>query len=78
MNSSYRLVADGLQNAARTSGWSFTNHLPTGAQIDRRLEHIDYIFYRGTAKPNRVVLPESTAGSDHFPIIATFDFADQN
>jgi endonuclease/exonuclease/phosphatase (EEP) superfamily protein YafD len=69
-SSSYRIINEELDNAARDAGWSlsqppFVNLLP-----DIALQHIDYVWYRGNLQPVGVYTVNDSGGSDHLPVLA--------
>jgi vancomycin resistance protein VanJ len=63
--SSYRLLM---------AGWPIGAPTEPGTVIDRRLMHIDYIFYRGPLTSNGVYVSQASGGSDHLPIVADLRF----
>lgn len=67
--SSYRLLAETFQNAAHTRP---EQSLP-GIYPDRNLQHIDYILYQGDFTANGVFVIQGRGGSDHHPILTTFN-----
>jgi len=70
--STNRLLAKHFREAFRSVGWQVGN---TGSEylvFEKKLTHIDYIWFRGAAKPNAVYRWKQTVGSDHHPVIADF------
>lgn len=72
--SSYRLINSVMTNAARSVGWPIGAAPQPDAVADRRLMHIDYIFYRGPLTPIGVYVSQISGGSDHLPVIADLHF----
>lgn len=75
--SSYRLINSVMTNAARLVGWPIGAAMQPDAVTDRRLMHIDYIFYRGPLRPIGVYVSQIGGGSDHLPVIADLHFVDK-
>jgi endonuclease/exonuclease/phosphatase (EEP) superfamily protein YafD len=72
-SSSYRILADALNNSARFAGWSLFGKTPENTKYDRNIQHIDYVFYRGELIPFQVVTIKDSGGSDHLPVLALFE-----
>jgi endonuclease/exonuclease/phosphatase (EEP) superfamily protein YafD len=72
-SSSYRILANTLNNAARVAGWSLFGKTPENTKYDRNIQHIDYVFYRGELVPSQVVTVMDSGGSDHLPVLAFFE-----
>lgn len=72
-SSSYRILANTLNNSARVAGWSLFGKTPENTKYDRTIQHIDYVFYRGRLQPFQVVTIKNSGGSDHLPVLAFFE-----
>ena len=71
-SSSYRMLDQRLNNAARQVGWVLqTSELPHVRQ-DITLQHIDYVWYGGNLEPLGVYTVNDSGGSDHLPVLAVF------
>ncbi|MCI0555677.1 MAG: endonuclease/exonuclease/phosphatase family protein [Anaerolineae bacterium] len=71
-SSSYRNFDEGLDNSTREVGWVIGGDNLLGTKQDTYLQHIDYIWYRGTIEPISVFKVTDSGGSDHFPVLAIF------
>ena len=71
-SSSYRILDEWLDNSARDDGWFFGVDDMLGLQQDNYLQHIDYVWYRGTVEPIIVSKVTDSGGSDHLPVFAVF------
>lgn len=71
-SSSYRIFDEGLDNSARAVGWVFGGGNLVGTKRDVYLQHIDYVWYRGTIEPIHVFKATDSGGSDHLPVLAVF------
>jgi endonuclease/exonuclease/phosphatase (EEP) superfamily protein YafD len=72
-SSSYRILANTLNNSARVAGWLLFGKTPENTKYDRNIQHIDYVFYRGELVPSQVVTIKNSGGSDHLPVLALFE-----
>ncbi|HIP71897.1 MAG TPA: hypothetical protein EYH05_10945 [Anaerolineae bacterium] len=70
---SYRILARDMNNAAREVGWRIGNYPFANVKPDINLNHIDYIFYRGQLAPTGAYKIEDNGGSDHAPLLVTFN-----
>jgi endonuclease/exonuclease/phosphatase (EEP) superfamily protein YafD len=68
---SYRMLSRQLANAARAPGGG---RAPDGTVPDRRLQRLDYVFYRGAVVPVGTYRILDWAGSDHQAVLARFRF----
>lgn len=73
-SSSYRILSQGMSNAARQVGWLLKRSELAHAKRDTYLQHIDYVWYHGAIKPISVYTLEDSGGSDHLPVLARFSF----
>jgi vancomycin resistance protein VanJ len=71
-SSTYQMVDQYLDNAAREVGLLWTGNESSGAKQDVSLDHIDYVWYRGDIEPIRVYKLLDSGGSDHLPVLVTF------
>jgi endonuclease/exonuclease/phosphatase (EEP) superfamily protein YafD len=71
-SSSYRIFDDWLDNSAREVGWVLGGGNLPDVKQDTYLQHIDYIWYRGTIEPIGVFKVIDSGGSDHLPVLAIF------
>jgi endonuclease/exonuclease/phosphatase (EEP) superfamily protein YafD len=71
-SSSYRILAKTLNNSARVAGWSLNRTIIENTKQDTNLNHIDYIFFRGTVVPLGVFAINDSGGSDHSPVLGLF------
>lgn len=71
-SSSYRIFNEWLDNSAREVGWVLGGNTLMGTKQDTRLQHIDYIWYRGTIEPMNVFKVTDSGGSDHLPVLTIF------
>lgn len=71
-SSSYRVFDERLDNSARDVGWVIGGDNLLGTKQDIYLQHIDYIWYRGTIEPINVFKVLDSGGSDHLPVLALF------
>ena len=79
VSSTYHLLQQTLRNVAREVGWRPSQAKRSGVAQDRGLQHIDYIFYRGsTLQPTDLYKVTHTGGSDHLPRVADFMLGDSN
>ena len=72
-SSSYRMLDRQLDNSARESGGFWNSSELANVQPDLALQHIDYVWYRGSLKPIEVFTVRHSGGSDHLPVMAIFD-----
>jgi endonuclease/exonuclease/phosphatase (EEP) superfamily protein YafD len=74
-SSSYRLLAEYLNNSAREVGRS-TQLRSEREDLtpDTALQHIDYVWYRGPLEPLHVFKVNDSGGSDHLPVLAIFQW----
>ncbi|KAA3660170.1 MAG: hypothetical protein DWQ04_20190 [Chloroflexi bacterium] len=73
-SSSYRMLANVMQNTARQIGWQLKRSNIVNAKQDVNLQHIDYIFFHGEVKPVNIAAIRNNGGSDHLPVLAEFHF----
>jgi endonuclease/exonuclease/phosphatase (EEP) superfamily protein YafD len=71
-SSSYRIFDEWLDNSARDVGWVLGEDTLIGTKRDTYVQHIDYIWYRGTIEPVSVFKIVDSGGSDHLPVLALF------
>ncbi len=72
-SSSYRILARNMSNAAREIGWTIEDHPIANVKPDINLNHIDYVFYQGKIEPTGVYKVKDNGGSDHLPLLVTFN-----
>lgn len=72
-SSSYRLLDQRLENAARQAGWLLNLNAPTNSDLDTNLQHIDYVWSRGSLGARGVFTINDSGGSDHLPVLAVFN-----
>lgn len=72
-SSSYRMLDRWFENAAHQVGWRFPGIKLVGAVQDNRMQHIDFIWYRGALEPFAAYQIKDSGGSDHHPVLALFD-----
>lgn len=72
-SSSYRIFKRSINNAARDVGWVLMGEMLENTKQDTDIQHIDYVWYRGSLKPIMVYKIKDSGGSDHLPVLATFD-----
>ena len=72
-SSSYRILDGSLENAARQTGFMISLVDLPGIRQDTSLTHIDYVWSRGDIAPMRVFKILDNGGSDHLPVLATFE-----
>ena len=70
--STNRLLRRYFQDAFRSLGWQLGAGAPAGMKFERKLSHIDYIWYAGSIKPNALYRSTRVTGSDHDLLIAEF------
>jgi endonuclease/exonuclease/phosphatase (EEP) superfamily protein YafD len=70
----HRILAGQMTSAARVTGWVIGDSMLAGAQQDTDVQHIDYMFYRGSLRATQVYSIRDSGGSDHLPVLALFDF----
>jgi endonuclease/exonuclease/phosphatase family metal-dependent hydrolase len=71
----YRILTGRMTSAARATGWVIGDSRLAGAQQGTDLQHIDYVFFRGSLRATQVYSIRDSGGSDHLPVLALFDFA---
>ena len=72
-SSSYRMLDRWFENAAHQVGWRFPGIKLVGAAQDTRMQHIDFIWYRGALEPFAAYKIRDSGGSDHHPVLTLFD-----
>jgi vancomycin resistance protein VanJ len=72
-SSSYRILDQHMDNAAREIGWLLSENEFPNVIPDTALQHIDYVWYRGNLEPMRVYTVNDNGGSDHLPVLAVFN-----
>lgn len=72
-SSSYRVLDQIMDSAARKTGWLLSRNELADARQDLNLQHIDYVWYRGDVSTKGVYKIKDNGGSDHLPILAIFD-----
>jgi endonuclease/exonuclease/phosphatase (EEP) superfamily protein YafD len=72
-SSSYRILDQRMDNAAREIGWLLSANEIPNVIPDTALQHIDYVWYRGNLEPMRVYVVNDSGGSDHLPVLALFN-----
>jgi vancomycin resistance protein VanJ len=72
-SSSYRILDQRMDNAAREIGWLLSENEFPNVIPDTALQHIDYVWYRGNLEPIRVYTVNDSGGSDHLPVLALFN-----
>jgi len=72
-SSSYRIMEQSLNSAAREIGWLLNENEVKNVSPDTVLQHIDYVWYRGSLKPVRIYTINESGGSDHLPVLALFE-----
>lgn len=63
-----------FKDAFRTLGFQFGTPAEEPFTFERKLSHIDYLWFSGRLHPSTVYRAIDTAGSDHAPIVADFYF----
>ncbi|MFT3894750.1 MAG: endonuclease/exonuclease/phosphatase family protein [Anaerolineales bacterium] len=71
-SSSVHIFDESMGNSAREAGWFFGENELAGTRPDTSLQHIDYVWYRGSLQPIAVYKIREDGGSDHLPVLATF------
>lgn len=71
-SSSYRILDRWFDSAAYRVGWRFPGIELAGVRQDTNIQHIDFIWYRGTLEPLGAYEIKDSGGSDHHPILALF------
>jgi endonuclease/exonuclease/phosphatase (EEP) superfamily protein YafD len=71
--SSYRILDQSMDNAARQIGWRPNEIRFANVSLDTNLQHIDYVWYRGELEPVGVYTVNDSGGSDHLPVLAIFN-----
>lgn len=72
-SSSYRMLDQWFDSAAYQVGWQLPGIQRAGARQDTNMQHIDFIWYRGTLEPLAAYEITDSGGSDHQPILALFE-----
>jgi endonuclease/exonuclease/phosphatase (EEP) superfamily protein YafD len=72
-SSSYRMLNRWFDTTAYRVGWRFPGIELAGARQDTNMQHIDFIWYRGTLEPLAAYEIKDRGGSDHHPVLAVFD-----
>jgi endonuclease/exonuclease/phosphatase (EEP) superfamily protein YafD len=70
---SVRILTGALTNATRAVGYRIGRLELADGVPDLDLDHIDFVFYRGPLTATGVFSLNSTAGSDHSPVVAEFE-----
>jgi len=71
--STNRLLQTYFEDAFRSIGLQLGAPEESVLNYERKLSHIDYIWYVGSLKPAAVYRAKSGAGSDHAPVLADFE-----
>jgi endonuclease/exonuclease/phosphatase (EEP) superfamily protein YafD len=71
---SYRILAREFLDSSREVGLWYNSPLFPGERRDMNLQHIDYVLFQGPIRPLTTRTIANTAGSDHRPLIAEFEF----
>lgn len=80
----YRLINRQLHNAHWEAGWGFGFSFPADVHplkhihIPTPLIRIDHVFYNDSFFARDAHTLTNSGGSDHFPVVAEFSFAEQN
>ena len=73
-SSSYRILEKSMNNSAREVGWLLLDPKLGNTRWDTDLQHIDYVWYRGSLEPMLVYKIKDRGGSDHLPVLVKFGF----
>jgi len=73
-SSSYRILEKSMNNSAREVGWLLLGPKLKNTRWDTDLQHIDYVWYRGSLEPMLVYKIKDRGGSDHLPVLVKFGF----
>lgn len=73
--STNRLLSTYFKDAFRFIGLQLGEAPEAGLQYERKLSHIDYVWFAGDIKPVSIFRAKSGAGSDHAPVMADFYIA---
>ena len=73
-SSSYQILNHSITNTARQIGWTIGRSMLAGTKPDTSLQHIDYVFYQGPLNPVAIYSIRNSGGSDHWPVMANFNF----
>ena len=71
--STNRLLSDHFEETFKAVGWQLGETGSTNLRFERKLTHIDYIWYAGSVIPKAIYRGRQAAGSDHEPLIADFE-----
>ena len=72
--STNRLLSGQFNDVLKSVGWQIGDTGSENLRFERKLTHIDYIWYSGAIVPKSIYRGNQTAGSDHEPVIADFVF----
>jgi|GEM_PF-1353156 len=61
-----------FKDTFRTLGYQFGTPAEQKFKFERKLSHIDYIWFSGNVHPSAIYRAKEAAGSDHAPIVADF------
>ena len=70
--STNRLLRKHFQDTFRSLGWQSGTTDSPHLSYERKLSHIDYIWFTGMAKPNAIFRSVESAGSDHDLLVAEY------
>ena len=72
--STNRLLSAHFEETLKSIGLQLGETGSANFRFERKLTHIDYIWYAGSAKPKAIYRGRQTAGSDHEPLFADYVF----
>jgi len=72
-SSSYRIFRKSMSSAAWKVGWLVGTSQFENTRPDADIKRIDYVWYRGELNPMAVYKIKDSGGSDHLPVLATFE-----
>jgi len=70
--STNRLLRSYFKESFRSVGFQLGQPDEAALQYERKLNHIDYIWFTGSINPTAVYRARESAGSDHAPVVADF------
>lgn len=72
--STNKLLRSYFKDAFRTHGLQLGSPKNTELKFERKLNHIDYVWFKGVLEPVAIYRSKTSAGSDHEPVVADFRF----
>ena len=70
--STNRLLKTYFKDAFRSVGFQLGEPIESNLKYERKLTHIDYVWFVGDLSPSAVYRARASAGSDHAPVMADF------